>query len=176
MFELLFKYPASIFHKGQFVFLTPWPVWVLAISILAAAAMLFWHVRRHHGMLTGARPLAIWLLESGLIALILFLLWHPALSVATLRPQQNVVAVLVDDSRSMSIKDASGTREAAAQAVLNNGLLKTLGDRFQVRLYKFGKDLERIQKPEQAAGEAAATRIGDTLERVLAESSSLPLG
>ena len=34
MFELLFKYPASIFHKGQFVFLTPWPVWVLAIAIL----------------------------------------------------------------------------------------------------------------------------------------------
>ena len=36
--------------------------------------------------------------------LILFLLWHPALSIATLRPQQNVVAVLVDDSRSMGIK------------------------------------------------------------------------
>jgi uncharacterized membrane protein len=127
-------------------------------------------------MLTGARPLAIWFLESGLIALILFLLWHPALSVATLRPQQNVVAVLVDDSRSMSIKDASGTREAAAQAVLNDGMLKGLSDRFQVRLYKFGKDPERIQKPEQATGEASASRIGDTLERVLGESSSLPLG
>ena len=49
MFELLFKYPASIFHKGQFVFLTPWPLWVLAISILAVAGVLFWHVRRNHG-------------------------------------------------------------------------------------------------------------------------------
>ena len=101
MFELLFKYPASIFHKGQFVFLTPWPVWALAIAIVAVTCALFWHIRRNHGMLSGARPLAIWLLESGLIALILFLLWHPALSIATLRPQQNVVAVLVDDSRSM---------------------------------------------------------------------------
>ena len=34
MFELLFKYPASLFHKGQFVFLTPWPLWLLAIAIL----------------------------------------------------------------------------------------------------------------------------------------------
>src|SRR4029450_8644325 len=148
MFALLSKYPASIFHKGQFVFLTPWPVWVLAIAILAAAGALFWHVRRNHGMLSGARPLAIWLLESGLIALILFLLWHPALSIATLRPQQNVVAVLVDDSRSMSLDDASGTREAAAKRVLDGGMLKDLGDKFQVRLYKFGGEPERIQKTE----------------------------
>src|SRR5438067_2069669 len=176
MFEILFKYPASIFHKGQFVLLTPWPLWVLAAAILGAAGLLFWHVRRQHGMLSGVRPLAIWLLETCLIALILFLLWHPALSIATLRPQQNVVAVLVDDSRSMSINDASGTREAAAQAALNAGLLKSLGERFQVRLYKFGKEPERIQKPDQLTATAAASRIGETLERVLAESSSLPLG
>jgi uncharacterized membrane protein len=176
MFEIFFKYPVSLFHKGHFVFLTPWPLWALAIAILVAAALLFWHVRRHHGMLSGLRPIAIWVLETCMVALILFLLWHPALSVATLRPQQNVVAVLVDDSRSMSIADNSGTREAAAQKVLDSGLLKALGDRFQVRLYKFGKEPERIQKPEQLSAAAPASRIGDTLERVMAESSSLPLG
>jgi uncharacterized membrane protein len=176
MFEILFKYPASIFHRGHFVLLTPWPLWVLALGILVAAGLLFWHVRRNHGMLSGARPVAIWLLETCLAALVLFLLWHPALSVAILRPQQNVVAILADDSRSMSIKDSSGTREAAAQAVLNAGLLDSLGGRFQVRLYKFGKEPERIQKPDQLSASAPASRIGDTLERVLAESSSLPLG
>ena len=176
MFELLFKYPASIFHKGHFVLLTPWPLWLLGVGILAAAGLLFWHVRRNHGMLSGARPIAIWLLETALIALLLFLLWHPALSVATLRPQQNVVAVLVDDSRSMSIADESGTRLARAQSLLNGGLLKSLGDRFQVRLYKFGTDAQRIQKPLEIAGTAPATRIGNTLDRVMAESSSLPLG
>jgi uncharacterized membrane protein len=176
MFELLFKYPASIFHKGQFVFLTPWPLWLLPVAILAIAGALFWHVRRNHGMLSGLRPIAIWVLEACMVALILLLLWHPALSIATLKPQQNVVAVLIDDSRSMSLNDASGTREAAAKAVLDNGLLKNLGDKFQVRLYKFGKDPERIQKTDQLAGQAPASRIGDTLERVLADSSSLPLG
>ncbi|PWU07571.1 MAG: hypothetical protein C5B51_09855, partial [Terriglobia bacterium] len=176
MFELLFKYPASIFHKGKFVLLTPWPLWLLVAGILAAAALLYWHVRRNHGLLTGARPIAIWVLETSLIALILFLLWHPALSVATLRPQQNVIAVLLDDSHSMTINDSSGTRLSRAQAVLNDGLLKALGDRFQVRLYKFGTEPERIPKVEGAAGSSPATRIGDTLERVLAESTSLPLG
>src|SRR5262245_35264392 len=177
MFELLFKYPTSLFQKGQFVFLTPWPVWLLVLAILAAAAALFWHVRRQRGLLTGLRPVVIWVLESCMVALILFLLWHPALSVATLRPQQNVVAVLVDDSRSMAMNDVNGgTRLAAAKAMLESGMLKSLSERFQVRLYKFGREPERIQKSEQATGLQPASRIGDTLERVLAESSSLPLG
>jgi uncharacterized membrane protein len=177
MFEFLFKYPAALFHKGQFVFLTPWPLWLLGVTIAAAAGLLLWHVRRNHGLLSGLRPLGIWLLESGLVALILLLLWHPALSVATLRPQQNVVAVLVDDSRSMAIRDEAGsTREAAAKAVLSDGLLKSLAGRFQVRLYRFGKDLERVPQPDALNPTEPATRIGDTLERVLAESSSLPLG
>jgi len=176
MFEILFKYPAAVFHKGHFVLLTPWPLWALAAAILAAAGLLFWHVRRNHGMLSGLRPIAVWLLETAMVALLLFLLWHPALSVATLRRQQNVIAVLVDDSRSMSIADASGTREAAARAILDEGLLQSLSDRFQVRLYKFGKEPARIQKTDQLSGSEPASRIGDTLERVLAESSSLPLG
>src|SRR6185312_11060230 len=176
MFELLFKYPVSLFHKGQFVFLTPWPLWLLALGIVAAAGILYWHVNRNHGLLTGPRPIGIWLLETGMVALLLFLLWHPALSVATLRPQQNVVAVLVDDSKSMAINDASGTREAAAKSALNNGLLKGLSEKFQVRLYEFGKEPERIQSTDPLNANQQATSIGGTLERVMAESSSLPLG
>jgi len=29
MFEFLFKYPAPVFTKGRFVFLSTWPVWLL---------------------------------------------------------------------------------------------------------------------------------------------------
>ncbi|HWD00665.1 MAG TPA: glutamine amidotransferase [Candidatus Sulfopaludibacter sp.] len=176
MFELLFKYPLSLFHKGQFVFLTPWPLWLMGLAIVCAAGLLFWHVRRNHGMLSGLRPMAIWLLESCMVAVLLFLLWHPALSVATLRPQQNVVAVLVDGSRSMAIADSSGTREEAAKKLLDAGFLKSLAEKFQVRLYEFGKEPERIQKTDEVKATAPASRLGDTLERVMAESSSLPLG
>ncbi len=176
MFEFLFKYPAGLFQKGHFVFLTPLSLWWFGLAVLAAAGLLFWHIRHNHGMLSGLRPVAIWVLETAMVALILLLLWHPALSVATLRPQQNMVVVLVDDSRSMAIADANGTRIAAAKSVLDGGLLKALGDRFQVRLYEFGKEPERVQKTAQIQATAPATRIGDTLERVLAESSSLPVG
>src|ERR1700745_2263599 len=101
MFEFFFKYSPAVFAKGRIVVLTPWPQWLLLIAILGAAGLLYWHVIRNRGYLKGIRPIAIWLLQTAMLALLLLLLWHPALSVATLRPQQNMVAVLIDDSRSM---------------------------------------------------------------------------
>ncbi len=176
MFEFLFKYPAAVFSRGQFVFLAPWPAWLLAVAVLAAAGALAWHISRHRGLLSGVRPVMVWLLETALVALVLFLLWHPAISIATLRPQQNVVAVLVDDSRSMAAPENGTTRLAQVEKLLNGGLLASLEKKFQVRLYRFGKNLERIQKLDQMSGSAPATRIGLSLEQALAEGSTLPLG
>src|SRR5579872_2119994 len=115
MFEFFFKYSPAVFSKGRIVFLTPWPQWLLAIAILGAAGLLYWHVIRHRGYLKGVRPIVIWLLQTAMLALLLLLLWHPALSVATLRPQQNMVAVLIDDSRSMAAQDGGRTRLAQVQ-------------------------------------------------------------
>ena len=176
MFEFLFKYPATVFSRGQFVLLAPWPVWLLVVAVLAAAGALAWHVSRHRGLLSGVRSVMVWLLETALVALVLFLLWHPAITIATLRPQQNVVAVLVDDSRSMAVLENGTTRLAQAEKLLTGGLLANLEKKFQVRLYRFGKNLERIQKVDQLSGTAPATRIGASLEQTLAEASTLPLG
>jgi len=74
MFEFLFKYPAAVFTKGQFVLLSAWPAWTLGLAILAIAAGLGWQMRSRRGLLEGGRPVAIWLLETLLAALVLFLL------------------------------------------------------------------------------------------------------
>ena len=178
MFEILFKYPASIFHKGQFVFLTPWPLWLLADRHSGRRrALLFWHVRRNHGMLSGLRP------DGDLGPRSLYGCAHSVPAVAPgaehrdpASPSRTWWRCWWTIRAACRSNDASGTREAAAKALLDGGLLKSLGEKFQVRLYKFGKEPERIQKTDQLAGAAPASRIGDTLERVLAESSSLPLG
>src|SRR5271170_4888571 len=109
MFEFLFKYPASAFSKGTFVLLGKWPLWVLAVLLLTVAVALGWSTWRRQSSfvpaMRGARSIAVWLLQTTLVALLLFLLWQPALSIATLRPQQNVVAVVLDNSRSMTVRD-----------------------------------------------------------------------
>src|ERR1700723_763940 len=144
MFELLFKYPSQVFSRGTFVLAGGWPVWGLIACILAAAGFFGWMLLRKPAgaaRVQGAKSVAVWILQSALAALLLIMLWHPALSVATLRPQQNIVAVVVDDSSSMAIPDSSGvlgstTRSAQAVSVLNSGLIQSLQKRFQVRLYR----------------------------------------
>src|SRR5580693_4387558 len=181
MFEFLFKYPPAIFEKGKFVLLSGMPLWLLFVLIAAVGAGLFWNMRQRHVLLSRARSTVIWLAETALVALLLFMIWHPAISVARLRPQQNVVAVLVDHSRSMGIADEGKPRLQNAEDLLNNQLLPDLGKRFQVRLYEFGRDAVRVDLSNtgQVRGLGAddnATRIGDSLKHIAAEAGTMPLG
>ncbi len=180
MFEILFKYPRTVFAKGDFVFLARWPVWLLIVAILAAAAGLGYLLWRKRGTLspalTGWRPAAIWALQACMAALLLAMLWHPAISVSTLKPQQNVVAVVLDDSRSMALSEDGKSRIGQARSTLDGGLASALENKFQVRLYRSGEALERIQKPEQATGAASVTRLSDALKQIASEASSLPIG
>jgi uncharacterized membrane protein len=177
MFELLFKYPSTVFSKGQLVLLGSWPVWSLAIAILLGAAVFGWLVWRRRGRTGGfARSATVWLLQTAFVALLLLILWQPALSIATLKPQQNIVAVVVDDSRSMAIAENGSSRRDQAVRTLDSGLLQALRNRFQVRLYRAGETLARIPKTDDLHASSPVTRLGDALKQVAAESASLPMG
>src|SRR5258706_2195904 len=181
MFEFFFKYPMAVFSRGTFVLLGGWPRWVMWAGLIAVGLVLAYLMRRRAGgsaRVNAVRQAAVWLLQTLLVALLLLMLWHPALSIATLRAQQNIVAVLVDDSASMAHPDEAGgaTRRAAAVQMLNSGLLKSLQDRFQVRLYRLTDHLERFDKLEQLTSSAPATHIGDGLKQVVADAASLPIG
>ncbi len=87
----------------------------------------------------------IWLLEVGLATVVLVLLWQPAITVAELKPQQNIIAVLVDDSRSMAIADHGATaRSASRESRSRTARLAGLQKKFQTRLYRLDTRLTRI--------------------------------
>ena len=180
MFEFLFKYPSTVFSKGTFVLLGQWPLWLLIAALAAAALGLGWTIwnrrTRVAPTMRGPRTAVVWLLQSSLVCLLLFLLWQPALSIATLRPQQNIVAVVIDDSKSMATQDDGKSRHDQVLNALNSGLIKSLQSKFQVRLYRLGDHVARIEKLEQLNASAPATHIGDNLKEVLADSATLPIG
>src|SRR3984885_3403924 len=180
MFEFLFKYPPTVFAKGSFVLLSQWPVWTLTALLIVAAVGLGWLIWSRRRVIAptmrGPRSAVVWILQSLLVCLLLFLLWQPALSIATLRPQQNIVAVVIDDSKSMSTSEDGRSRKDQVLATLNAGLLNSLKSKFQVRLYRLGDHLERMENPAKLNASAPATHIGDGLKEVLADSATLPIG
>jgi uncharacterized membrane protein len=181
MFQFLFKYPVPVFTKGQFVLLAGWPAGALAVLIVAAAGglalLIRWRLRRATPELRSWRGWLIWGLQSAFVALALLLLWQPAMLVSELNPQQNIIAVVVDDSRSMRIADSDGKpREAAAIAALEDGVLAGLQKRFQTRVYRLGSTLARVDGPRQIAPVEPATHISDGLKQLATETADLPVG
>jgi hypothetical protein len=182
MFQFFFKYPIPVFSKGQFVLLGAWPGWVLLLLIVASTAGLALLIRSRLPQaapnISKWRAGAVWLLQSLLIATVLVLLWQPAITVAELAPQQNVIAVVLDDSRSMAIADSSGnlTREAAAEKALEDGVLAGLQKKFQVRLYRLDSRVARAATLREIQPTAPATHINDGLRQLVTETSDLPVG
>jgi uncharacterized membrane protein len=181
MFQYFFKYPIAVFSRGEFVLLGAWPKWILCGLIVVAAAGLAWLIRfRLAGTASGLktwRAVIIWLLQTLMVALLLVLLWQPAIVIAELKPQQNIIAILLDDSRSMGISENGVTREAQAIKALQGGVLTALKKDFQTRLYRLDSRLTAVPDM-QGMGDAPApaTRIGDSLRQLAAETSDLPIG
>jgi uncharacterized membrane protein len=180
MFELFLKYPRSVYTRGQFAFLGAWPKWMLVLLILGAGAGLALLIRSRLAqaapVMRGWRVWVIWGLQTLLAAVLLVLLWHPAITVAELKRQQNIIAVLVDDSRSMGISENGSTRLAQAVQALDSGVLASLNGSFQTRLYRVDNVPARIDSLKDLKPNAPSTRIGDSLRQLSDETSDLPIG
>src|SRR5579862_2358510 len=147
MFAWLFKYPPTAFLHGQLLLRSAWPRWLLVLGLVVLAVLLAWALvgRRASDTSVAGRwrlPL-IWLVQWSMAALVLLLLWRPALAVSELVAQSNVIAVLVDDSRSMGIADHGVTRMQQANEALQGKWFTSLGRAFQTRLYRFDSSLVR---------------------------------
>ena len=180
MFEFFFKYPRSLYARGQFALLGAWPKWILVLLMVAAAAglagLIHSRLQRAAPVMRSWRAWVIWSLQTLLAALLLVLLWQPAITVAELKPQQNIIAVLVDDSRSMAISEDGSTRQAQAVKALQNGVLAGLSRSFQTRLYRVDDVPARIDSLKDLQPNAPSTRIGESLKQLTEETSDLPIG
>src|ERR1700678_2604367 len=184
MFQFFFKYPIPVFSKGQFVLLGSWPGWVLLLLIVASTAGLALLIRSRLPQaapnISKWRAGAVWLLQSLLIATVLVLLWQPAITVAELAPQQNVIAVVLDDSRSMAIADSGSDgktpREAAAQKALEDGVLAGFKKKFQTRLYRLDTRVGQAAALKDIQPAAPATHLNDSLRQLANDTSDLPVG
>ena len=178
MFEFLFKYPLAAFRKGEFLFASGWPVWLLAALATLACAALLWRARTAPSRLGPRALAAVWALQAAAACLVLFMVWQPALAIQSLKSRQNAVAVLLDTSRSMSFGVDGESRLQQAVTALSERVLPGIEGKFRPLLYGFGGTPQRMASIalEDLPPPAPSSGIGESVLSVLRESTAVPLG
>jgi hypothetical protein len=177
IFRFLFKYPPVAFERGRIALTSGWPAWLLVVLIIAAAAAAGWYLLQQHARLSRRDLIFVWAAQSLTLAILLLLLWRPSLILSSLVPQRNVLAVLLDDSASMSIQENGSSRIGKVKQVLGDGspLTAELRDKFQVRTYAFSDTAHRLQNTKDLKAAGSGSRIEGAVSEVYGELRHLPL-
>ena len=177
IFRFFFKYPPVAFERGRIALASGWPAWVLLLLMILVVAAVGHYLWRWRAKLPVKTRAVVWGLQSAVLAILLLLLWRPSLIVSSQVPQQNVVAVLVDDSSSMAMADDGGKRvDQVRETFADNGpLLAQLRQKFQVRLYRFSKDTAKIPSVSNLTATADSTHLQESLSQVYGELRHLSL-
>lgn len=169
-------------------FVQPWPMWVaVAVGIALLAWVTVFYLR------DGTRPNLGWkgfltILRMAAFAVLALLIWQPMLRSQRTETTRSIVAVVLDESGSMAIKDrwqnskrkadliaalgdpsvSNATRAEAAARLLNRedaALLKELLKTHAVRFYRFGAETRGAElrdpdrKPQADEAKVAVEKI-----------------
>ena len=154
LFQALFSSRPVVFQQGQFRFDVSGASLAAALLVAVIGALAVFTYRR---VKVAEAQLRDTIILTGLrlctLGLLLFCLFRPTLVVRAAVNQRNVVAVVLDDSRSMQIPDVGGRPRAdyvrEQFSAFDSQVLKPLSDRFLVRLFRFSSAARRA---ESAAG------------------------
>jgi uncharacterized membrane protein len=172
LFELLFKYSRATFERGEFIFASGWPLWILGTLIAVAALVIAFSLARRQLGLGIGKLVALGAFQTALLAALFVLAWRPALVSQTLRPQENSVAVLVDTSASMLYGERERSRLQQSIETLSSRALPDLQAAFDVSLFSFAGDTVEIPSLQQVPAPGPTTHIGDALLSVLRGAQS----
>ncbi len=179
LFGLVFKYRPVIYAQGELAFSPPWPSILVIAAAVVAGALGVWAYRRAGAPGATARARATLLaIRLSTVALLLVCLMRPVLVVRAVEPQRNVLAVLVDDSRSMTIADQDQQPRSAFvrdQFGASGRLRDVLGRRFALRDFRFSATVERAATPDDGTFAGTRSNVGQALQRTAEELAGLPV-
>ncbi len=179
MLEQVFKFSSLQYAEGE--------IGLQADSLLLVAGMLlmllvgFVLVYFVTAIYTSDRSKALSLgLRIPALLLLCLPLFEPVLITPGIVPDENFVAVLVDNSASMNLPDGAlgETRSDDVRQLLldeNEGIVSGLEEDFKIRYYAFGSEPERVADLQQTRFDEKATNLTSALDRVLSDFKGLPL-
>ncbi|HEV3119539.1 MAG TPA: vWA domain-containing protein, partial [Gemmataceae bacterium] len=122
-----------------------------------------------------ARSWSLLLVRGSVLAVLLGLLLNPVrVTQNRLPPQAPEVVYLVDCSRSMALDKPSSRLEQVKHILAQTKRALPADVPTSVKLYRFGQDLRALRTTEELDANDDATRLRDSLERLLPQFETLP--
>jgi uncharacterized membrane protein len=178
-FQLLFKYRPAVFAQGDLAFGIAGPLALALLAVAGAGAIAILTYGRVSAMSSVRDRMVLRALRAATLLLVLFCLFRPMLLLSAPVPQKNFVGVLIDDSRSMQVAEKGAVARAdvvrAALGRSDSALVSALKEKFQVRLFRFGSSLQRIEDGSTLTFDAPETRVGDAISYARQELDAVPL-
>jgi len=181
--RFLFGHEQAVFTNGRFGFdVRPSAVLLILIALLAGVFIYFIYLRPRVRLSKGTTATLV-ALRAGILALMVVLLLRPVVVVSSVIPRSSYVAMVIDDSVSMKLRDVPGgaTRlESVKQALLNtnpgqNSFLNQLEKKFKTNLYGFSGALARLKDGNDLYAEGRTSDLAGALDETIKRSSGMPL-
>ncbi|MGE0812516.1 MAG: glutamine amidotransferase [Vicinamibacterales bacterium] len=168
-----------VLGQGEFRLAPPPGVLLAAgLAVVAIGATVITYRRAPRRLTTRDRVVLVGL-RTALVALLLLCLFRPMLVLRAAVPHQNVVGVLLDDSRSMRIADYGGqprSRYAVEQfGAADQGLRRALGERFTVRTMRFSSGVNAAPAASDLTFDGTNTRLAAALDEARQQLAGVPL-
>jgi uncharacterized membrane protein len=174
IFEFFFKYKPIVYEKGRLAFQLMGSRWAFVLFVIAAATGAYF---AYKNVARDKYSLGLVVLRAITFTVLAFIFLRPVLEVKTVLPQESYVAVVIDNSLSMKIKDdgqVSRAEQLQKQLEATN-FFKRLEDRFKVRRYRFDNTAERIDRMDQLTFEGKRTRLEAATDLLQQELGTVPL-
>ena len=151
--EFLFKYGWPVFARGELGFANRPTWWMAVVLFIGLGALAYFFYASLGDRIGGRLRVGLMVLRGALLLVILLLIMRPVVVVPSVIPRSASLAILVDNSRSMGLKDEGGrTRIEAVRDLLTGkpDLANRLARNFRLRPYQFAGELSPL--PVTAAG------------------------
>jgi uncharacterized membrane protein len=178
LFQFLFEYRPVVFYQGDFRFSPPAGASLAAAIVIAGVAMAFVSYRVLGDRVRWRERAVLAALRLSALALVLFCIFRPVLVVKAAVSQQNVLGILIDDSRSMQIADANGTRGQFARQTFgtpDSPLMRSLSERFLIRTFRFSSASARVASASDLTFSGTQTRLAGAIDSARQELAGLPV-
>ena len=150
---------------------------VLLLVLIAGVTAAYFYRHTIPPIPRGKRNVLI-ILRALALSFLLIFLFEPLLRFISTSTQKPLLAVLVDDSKSMTIEDKTGDRSAQLKQLLGSDALNNVGRSGEIRYYTFGTKTRHIGQLQGDSLQLAeeATDITAALRKVAEEKERLNIG